>query len=148
MPDILRHGTGTWRGDLMSGSGTASSESGALRDAKISFTTRFQEPVTGSNPEELIAAAHAACFSMALSGVLSQQGHAPEEIRTKATLTLTKGTSGFKITGIHLETDGEVPGMDEAGFKQAAETAKETCPVSVLLKPGLEDLTVEAKLVS
>jgi lipoyl-dependent peroxiredoxin len=148
MPDILRHGTGTWRGDLMTGNGTASSESGALRDAKITFTTRFQEPITGSNPEELIAAAHAACFSMALSGVLSGQGHAPDEINTKATLTLVKGTAGFKIAKIHLDTEGKVPGIDEAAFKQAAETAKDTCPVSVLLKPGLEDLSVEAKLVS
>ncbi|MFL5804784.1 MAG: OsmC family protein [Roseiflexaceae bacterium] len=147
MPDILRHASGTWAGDLQSGTGSASTESGALRDAKISFTSRFEGPVSGSNPEELIAAAHAACFSMALSGTLGRGGHTPKEIRTKATLTLNKGEAGFKITGIHLETEGEVPGIDEATFKQAAETAKETCPVSALLKPGLQTLTVDAKLV-
>lgn len=146
MPDILRHGTATWRGDLMSGTGTASSESGALRDAKVSFTSRFEAPVTGSNPEELIAAAHAACFSMALSGVLAREGHVPEEIHTEATLTLTKGTAGFKIVKVHLETRGKAPGMDEAAFKKAAESAKETCPVSVLLKPGLQELTLDAHL--
>jgi len=147
MPDILRHGSGTWAGSLQSGTGTASTESGALRDAKVSFGSRFEE-ATGSNPEELIAAAHASCFSMALSATLGAQGYTPNEIRTKATLTLNKGPSGFKITGIHLDTEGSVPGIDEATFKQAAETAKETCPVSALLKPGLENLTLDAKLVS
>lgn len=148
MSDILRHGTATWRGDLQGGTGTASTASGALDNAKVTFTSRFEEPVTGSNPEELIAAAHAACFSMALSGVLARQGHTPEEIRTKATVTLNKGASGFKITKVHLETDGKVPGMDEVAFRQAAETAKETCPVSVLLKPGLQELTYEARLLA
>jgi osmotically inducible protein OsmC len=148
MPDILRHASGTWSGDLLSGSGTASTESGALRDAKVSFTSRFEEGVTGSNPEELLAAAEAACFSMALANNLSKDGHTPTQIRTRATLTLNKGTGGFKITGVHLETEGAVPGIDQATFSQAAEKTRETCPVSVLLKPGLESLTVDAKLVS
>jgi lipoyl-dependent peroxiredoxin len=148
MPDIQRHASGTWSGNLQSGTGTASTESGALRDAKVSFTSRFEEPVSGSNPEELIAAAHAGCFTMALSATLGRQGHTPKEIRTKATLTLKKGESGFTITGMHLETEGNVPGIDEATFKQAAETAKETCPVSALLKPGLQSLTLDARLVS
>src|SRR5262245_56819234 len=91
MPDILRHASGTWSGKLQSGTGTASTESGALRDAKVSFTTRFEEPLTGSNPEELIAAAHSSCFSMALSSTLGRQGHTPTEIRTKATLSLNRG---------------------------------------------------------
>jgi osmotically inducible protein OsmC len=147
MPDILRHGSGTWAGDLQSGSGSASTESGVLDHAQITFTTRFAEEQTGSNPEELIAAAHASCFSMALSATLGRSGHTPKEIRTKATVTLNKGASGFKITAIHLETEGEVPGIDEATFKEAAETAKNTCPVSALLKPGLENLTLDAKLV-
>src|SRR5262245_59483518 len=108
MSDILRHASGTWAGNLQSGTGTASTESGALRDAKVSFTSRFEEPLTGSNPEELIAAAHASCFSMALSATLGRQGHTPTAIRTKATLTLNKGESGFKITKIHLETEGTV----------------------------------------
>ncbi len=83
---------------------------------------------------------------MAFANVLAQGGHAPEEICTQATLTLKKGTSGFKITGMRLDTEGRVPGIDEAAFREAAEKAKLTCPVSVLLKPGLEDMTVEAKL--
>ena len=146
MPDLLRHAEATWSGDLRSGSGTASTESGALRDVKMAFASRF-ESESGSNPEELLAAAHAACFSMALSATLGRSGHTPKEIRTKATVTLNKGASGFKITAIHLETEGEVPGIDEATFKEAAETAKNTCPVSALLKPGLENLTLDAKLV-
>ena len=148
MPDILRHASGTWSGDLQSGAGTASTESGALQNAKISFASRFNEPMTGSNPEELIAAAHAACFSMALSATLGRQGHTPRQISTKATLTLDKGESGFKVTKIHLETEGSVPGIDETTFKQAAEAAKETCPISTLLKPGLEALTLDARLVN
>lgn len=147
MPDILRHATASWAGDLRSGIGKASTESGALQDATITFPSRFEDG-TGSNPEELIAAAHAACFSMALSAGLSQQGTPPEEIKTKATLTLRKDESGFKITGIHLETEGKVPGIDEAAFKEAAEGAKENCPVSVLLKPGLESLTLAARLIA
>jgi len=148
MPDILRHATGTWSGDLQSGSGTASTESGALRDARVSFTSRFVEGVTGANPEELLAAAEAACFSMALANNLSRDGHTPTEIRTRATLTLSRVESGFKITKMHLETEGAVPGIDQAAFSQAAEKTRTTCPVSVLLKPGLQDLTVEARLVS
>src|SRR3972149_1270365 len=136
MADILRHASATWAGDLQSGTGTASTESGALREARVSFPSRFEEPITGSNPEELIAGAHAACFSMALAAPLGRQGHKPKEIRTRATITLRKGEDGFKITGMHLATEGNVPGIDEATFKQAAEMAKETCPVSALLKPG------------
>ncbi len=147
MADILRHAHASWAGDLRGGTGKASTESGALRDATVTFPSRF-ESGSGSNPEELIAAAHAACFSMALSGVLGAQGHAPKEIRTKATLTLSRAESGFKITKIHLETEGEVPGIDEAAFMAAAEKAKETCPISTLLKPGLQELTVDAKFVS
>ena len=146
MPDIQRHASASWSGDLQSGTGHASTESGALRDATITFPSRF-ETGTGSNPEELLAAAHASCFNMALSGGLSRQGHPPQEIRTKATLTLAKGESGFKITEIHLDTEGRVEGIDEAAFKAAAEQAKETCPVSVLLKPGLEAVTLHARLI-
>ena len=83
---------------------------------------------------------------MALSKILGDQGKTPERISTKATLTMVKTDTGFKISGVHLETEGRVPGLDESGFKQAAEKAKEGCPISVLLKPGLEKLTLEAKL--
>lgn len=146
MPDLLRHATGTWRGNLLSGSGTASTASGALRNAPIAFSSRFEDGA-GSNPEELIAAAHAACFSMAFANVLSKQGHTPDEIVTRATLTLHKGESGFKITKIHLDTEGRVPGISEAEFTSAAEQARKTCPISVLLIPGLEEVTVSARLV-
>lgn len=146
MPDFLRNGSATWAGDLRSGTGTASTESGALQDAKITFVSRFENE-SGSNPEELIAAAHAACFSMALSANLGRQGLTPKEIRTRATVTLNKGEAGFKITKVHLETEGEVPGIDQAGFTEAAEKTKQTCPVSVLLLPGLEEATVSARLI-
>lgn len=147
MPDYLRTGTGKWAGDLTSGHGSASTESGVLQDARVTFNSRFEDG-GGSNPEELIAAAHASCFSMALSAGLARKGHPPTEVQTTATLTLHKGPSGFKITKIHLNTAGKVPGITEAEFKEAAAGAKETCPVSVLLKPGLEEITVDATLVS
>ncbi|MBK9715831.1 MAG: OsmC family peroxiredoxin [Kouleothrix sp.] len=140
-----RHASATWSGDLASGSGTASTESGALQDAKVTFASRFENS-GGSNPEELLAAAHASCFSMALANNLSKDGHVPQEIRTRATLTLNKGPNGFKITKIHLDTEGSVPGIDQAAFAEAAEQTKKTCPVSVLLLPGLEEATVSAKL--
>jgi osmotically inducible protein OsmC len=147
MADIERHATASWSGDLRGGTGKASTESGAVSDAPVAFSSRFENN-PGSNPEELLAAAHASCFSMALSGVLGRQGSTPKEIRTRATLTLHKGESGFKITKMHLATEGDVPGIDQAAFQAAAEQAKQTCPVSVLLTPGLEAVTLEAKLVN
>lgn len=113
---------------------------------KYSFRSRFEDGA-GTNPEELIAAAHASCFSMALSKILGDQGHAPEKISTKASLTLSKTEAGFKISKLHLQTEGRVAGMDEAAFREAAEKAKANCPVSMLLKPGLETLTLDAKLL-
>ena len=124
-------------------SGTTGSS--GLRDLNYSFHSRF-ETGPGTNPEELIAAAHASCFSMALSKILGDQGKTPERISTQATLTMAKTDTGFKITKVHLATEGRVPGFDEAGFRQAAEKAKDNCPISVLLKPGLEEVTLEAKL--
>jgi osmotically inducible protein OsmC len=147
MPDFLRHANARWAGDLPSGKGLVSTESGALKDAQVTFVSRFGSGA-GSNPEELIAAAHAACFSMALANNLSKAGHTPGEIRTKATLTLNQGPGGFKITKIHLDTEGSVPGIDQAAFAEAAEQTKKTCPVSVLLLPGLEEATVSARLQS
>lgn len=147
MADLKRSGSAVWKGDLRSGEGRATTQSGALTDAKVTFPSRFEDG-TGSNPEELIAAAHAACFSMALSAGLSRQGTPPDEIRTTATVTLSKGDSGFRVTGVHLETEGRVPGIDAAAFEQAAQGAKENCPISQLLKPGLQNLTLDAKLVS
>jgi len=146
MATILRRATGTWSGgDLRSGSGTASTESGAVKDVRIAFSSRFENGA-GSNPEELIAAAHAACFSMALANNLSKDGHVPDDIRTQATLTMSNASGGWKITKIHLDTEGSVPGIDQSAFAEAAEQTKQTCPISVLLLPGLEEATVSAKL--
>jgi len=146
MADIIRTATATWQGDLKSGGGTTSTTSGALKDTKISFTTRF-ENTPGANPEELIAAAEASCYSMALSSNLSKAGFIPTSINTKATLTMaTEG--GFKITAIHLDTEVTAPGISVEKFAEVAEATKEGCPVSTLLKPGLQSLTLSAKLVA
>ncbi|HNP70975.1 MAG TPA: OsmC family peroxiredoxin [Kouleothrix sp.] len=146
MAEFNRYATSTWRGDLKGGAGTVSSESGALRDVKLTFVSRFENG-GGSNPEELIAAAHAGCFSMALANGLSGDGHVPEYVTTRATVKLRMGEGGPKIAAIHLATEGKVPGIDAAAFQAAAEKTKQTCPVSRLLLPGLEDVTLEARLV-
>jgi osmotically inducible protein OsmC len=119
-----------------------STESGALRDARYSFGTRF-ESSSGSNPEELIGAAHAGCFSMALSGVLTGGGTPPERVATTASVTLEKRDVGFTVTAVHLDVTAKVPGVDAATFTAAANKAKETCPISRLLNAAI---TVEAKL--
>lgn len=147
MADIVREATAVWQGTLQEGKGTTSTGSGALREAAYSFPSRF-ETGRGTNPEELMASAHASCFSMALSMVLGQQGHDPEEIRTRAQLTLVKTGDGFRISKVHLDTRGRVPNISDDDFQAAAEAAKENCPVSLLLKPGLDELTLEAGLES
>ena len=147
MPEFHRNATSTWRGDLKGGAGVVSTQSGALQDAKVTFVSRF-ENAGGSNPEELVAAAHAACFSMALSANLSGDGHVPESVTTTATVTLRMDQNGPAVTKIHLVTEGRVPGIDDAAFQAAAEKTKTTCPISRLLTPGLEEVTMEAKLVS
>lgn len=146
MADIVRTAAATWRGDLRDGSGLASTQSGALKDVKVTFPSRFERGEE-SNPEELIAAAHATCFSMALAGRLARAGMSPEEIRTRAAVTLSKTDTGFAITKVHLETEARVAGADEEKFRVAAEGAKEGCPVSILLRPGLQSLTLDARLV-
>jgi lipoyl-dependent peroxiredoxin len=146
MADIERNGSATWKGDLKSGQGATSTGGGGIKDVNYSFQSRF-ESGSGTNPEEMIAAAHASCFSMALSKILGDGGHAPEQIRTQAKVSMQKTDTGFKVSKIHLDTEGKVPGLDAEGFKQAAEKAKENCPISVLLKPGLEGLTMDARLV-
>jgi len=145
MTDIVRHATSKWSGDLKGGVGTASTGSGVVDNVQVTFPSRFENGA-GSNPEELIAAAHASCFSMALAHDLSQGGNVPHNITTHSTITLRPVENGFKIISVHLQTEGAVPGIDEAAFSQAADSAKENCPVSALLKPGLESLTVEARL--
>jgi osmotically inducible protein OsmC len=142
MAAILRTASGTWHGDLKSGKGSIdTATSGVLRDVPFSFATRF-ENAKGTNPEELIAAAHAACFSMAFSNYLSQQGHVPDTITTKATISLEEG----KINKMHLETRGRVAGLDNAAFKRLADEAEKKCPVSNLLRPGLA-ITLDAALL-
>ena len=141
MPAILRTATGTWHGDLKGGKGSIDSTSGVLKATPFSFATRF-ENAKGTNPEELIAAAHAACFSMAFSNYLSTQGHVPDTIATKATITLEDG----RIHKMHLETRGKVSGLDNAAFKRLADEAEKKCPVSNLLRPGLT-ITLDAALM-
>jgi osmotically inducible protein OsmC len=118
-------------------------QSGAY-EGQYSFSSRFEEG-TGTNPEELIAAAHAGCFSMALSGGLSRAGHAPTRVHTTARVQLEKGDAGFSITTIELDTEAEVPGIDEATFQDQAATAKAGCPVSRALA-GV-DIKLNARLV-
>jgi lipoyl-dependent peroxiredoxin len=139
---VKRKASAVWNGNLRDGNGTMSSESGALREARYSFGTRF-ESSAGSNPEELVAAAHAGCFSMALSGVLTGGGTPPERVATTATVSLEKRDVGFTVTSVHLDVTAKVPGIDAAAFTAAATKAKETCPISRLLNA---EITMEAKL--
>jgi osmotically inducible protein OsmC len=145
MADIKREGRAVWKGGLKDGSGTTTTQSGFLKDLPYSVPSRF-ENAKGTNPEELIAAAHASCFSMMLSKSLGDQGKTAQQISTTATLTMRMDGSGPKISGIHLVTQASVPGMDAAAFQKAAQEAKDKCPISNLLRPGLESLTLDAKL--
>ncbi|SPE61672.1 Peroxiredoxin OsmC [Verrucomicrobia bacterium] len=145
MADIQRNARAHWGGDLMHGSGTTSTGSGALKEVAYSVPSRFQNS-QGTNPEELLAAAHASCFSMMLAKVLGDQKKTPKAIDTKATLTLSQRDGGWKISKVHLETEAAGEGLDEATLKRAADQAKEQCPVSVLLKPGLEAITLAVRL--
>ena len=139
-----RKATARWDGSLTEGAGSIRMKSGAYEGA-YSAQSRFEEG-EGTNPEELIAAAHAACFSMALSLVLGEAGHDPETIETEATVQIDKVDEGFAITSITLHTQGRVPGIEESEFQQHAEAAKEGCPVSQALA-GVESIEVEAQLL-
>jgi lipoyl-dependent peroxiredoxin len=131
---IERSAKATWQGDLRSGSGEFDLESsGAIKGERVTFASRFEQPGGKTSPEELIAAAHATCFSMALANGLAQEGHAPAELQTEAEVTLDNTGDGFAITSIKLTVRGEVDGLDEGAFKQAAEQAKKNCPVSKAL---------------
>jgi len=132
-----------WQGSLMDGSGTiVSTTSGAIGEQSVSWPNRAEDSPSATSPEELIAAAHAACFSMALSHGLAQAGNAPGELRTSATVTFQPGEG---ITRIALTVEGSVPGLDAGGFEQAAQTAKENCPVSKALA-GVPEISLEARL--
>jgi osmotically inducible protein OsmC len=139
---MKRKGSAVWAGGLKDGRGSVSTESGVLKDTQYSFSTRFENG-KGTNPEELIAAAHAGCFSMALSGQLGQTGMTAEKIATTATVTLEKTDAGFTITAVHLQVVATIPGADKAAFETAANNAKAGCPVSRLLKA---EITMDAKL--
>ena len=135
----------TWNGDLMSGTGRINSvTSGALGGLDVSWPARAEEPGGKTSPEELIAAAHATCFSMALSHALAQAGNAPEELKTSATVTFQPGDG---ITKIALDVAGRVPGIEDDAFQQAAQQAKENCPVSQALA-SVPDISLNARLES
>ena len=139
---MQRKASAIWKGGLKDGKGSVSSASGALNNTPYSFTTRF-ENTPGTNPEELIAAAHAGCFSMALSAQLGGVNLTPSSIETTATLTMEKLEAGWTITAAHLDVVGRVPNADAAAFQKAAENAKSGCPVSKVLNAKI---TMNAKL--
>jgi osmotically inducible protein OsmC len=147
MAEISRSATTTWTGDLKNGSGVTAGASGYLSEVKITWAARF-ETQPGTTPEELIAAAEASCYSMALSSNLTKQNTPPEVINTRATLTMRRDESGTKLTKLQLDVEARVPGVDDAAFQAIAEKTKDSCPVSTLLKPGLEELTISAKLLA
>lgn len=140
---MQRSASAHWQGGLKDGKGTISSASGVLSNTQYSFSTRFENGV-GTNPEELIAAAHAGCFSMALSAQLGNMGLTAESIDTTAKVSLEKVDGGFGITAVHLELRAKIPGADEAKFMEAANNAKAGCPVSKVLNAKI---TLDAKLV-
>ena len=140
----LRKAEAEWTGSVREGEGRVKLGSGAF-EGKYSFATRFEE-APGTNPEELIAAAHAACFSMALSATLGRGGHNPTRVHTNATVQLGKVGEAFAITSIALECEATVPGIDDAAFQEAAKSAKENCPISKALA-GVEKITLTARLV-
>ena len=141
---MRRKGSAVWRGGLKDGKGTVSTESGVLSDAQYSFGTRFEEG-KGTNPEELIGAAHASCFSMALSKQLEDAGAKAEEIDTTATVRLEKTDAGFTVTSVHLDVTVKAPGLEQSAFETATNNAKAGCPISRLLNA---EITMNAKLAS
>jgi osmotically inducible protein OsmC len=141
---IKRHGSAAWQGGIKDGRGTISTESGALSAYPYGFASRF-EGQKGSNPEELIGAAHAACFTMALSLILGEAKLTAEQMDTSAEVTLQQVEGGFSITAVHLTLKAKVPGTDQAAFEELAAKAKAGCPVSKLFKA---DITLDATLVA
>ncbi len=139
---MKRSANAVWSGGLKDGKGTVSTESGALSGVPYNFRMRFENE-KGTNPEELIAAAHAACFSMALSMILGDAGMTAENIATKATVSLDQREGGFAVTSSHLQTTVKIPNADKAAFQKAVEAAKTGCPISKLLNATI---TMDAKL--
>src|SRR6188474_858402 len=143
---MQRKASAVWQGNLKAGKGTISTDSGVLSNTQYSFSTRFENGV-GTNPEELIAAAHAGCFSMALSAELGKAGHEVESVETEAIVHLDKVDDGFAIKRIELRTQATVPGIDDAAFQEIAEGAKKGCPVSQALA-AVESIELDAQLSS
>lgn len=141
---MKRKASARWNGGLKNGKGTISTASGALSDTQYSFGTRF-ESGSGTNPEELIAGAHAGCFAMALSGQLESAGLTAERIDTTATVTLEKTDAGFTVTAVHLDVIARIPGAAPKAFETAANDAKSGCPISRLLNANI---TMDARLES
>lgn len=141
---MVRKASAVWNGSLKEGKGTISTDSGVLKNTPYSFSTRFED-APGTNPEELIAAAHAGCFTMALSAQLGNAGIKPEHLETSASVTLEKLEAGFTVTKIHLDLTARIPGADKAAFEKAVQDAKTGCPISRLLKA---EITLSSKLQS
>ena len=140
---MIRKASAVWKGNLKEGKGTISTDSGVLSTTPYSFSTRFED-ARGTNPEELIAAAHAGCFTMALSAQLGNAGITAENLETTAAVTLEKLEAGFTVTKVHLDLTARIPGVDKAAFEKAAQDAKAGCPISRLLKA---EITLTTHLV-
>ena len=141
---IKKSGSATWSGGIKDGKGSISTQSGVLDNAQYGFNTRFEDG-PGTNPEELIGAAHAGCFTMALSGKLGEAGMTATKLETTATVSLDKVEGGFSISAVHLTLVATIPGADDAAFQAAAQDAKANCPVSKLLNANI---TLDARLES
>jgi osmotically inducible protein OsmC len=141
---MIRKASAVWKGSLKEGKGAISTDSGVLSNTQYSFATRFENG-HGTNPEELIAAAHAGCFTMALSAQLGAANLTPDSLETSAALTMEKLDAGWTVTKIHLDVTGRVPGADDAAFQTAAANAKAGCPISRLLKA---EITMTARLAT
>jgi len=139
---MQRKASAVWQGNLKAGKGTISTQSGVLSNTQYSFSTRFENGA-GTNPEELIAAAHAGCFSMAFSAQLGEAGLTPDRIETTATVTLEKNAAGFEVTSSHLDVRAKIPGATQEAFDTAANNAKAGCPISRLLNAKI---TMKASL--
>ena len=140
----VRKSEAEWKGGLKDGKGKMRLGSGAF-EGKYNFSSRFEEG-TGTNPEEMIGAAHAGCFSMQLAHLIKKEGYEPESVKTEASVTIEKVEEGFAITSIHLKNKSKIPGIDEDIFKKLAQSAKENCPVSKAL--AATDISLDAELIS
>lgn len=146
MTEILRKASAVWKGSLRKGNGNISTESNVLAKEEYNFGTRFGDE-SGTNPDELIAAAHAGCYAMAFSGALAEHGYDPQSVVVDSTIKLEKQENGFAITGMKLNVFGTVPDIDNETFLNIARQADQGCPVSNLLRPGLT-IEIEAQLMS